>query len=614
MTRSVSQSPGAVQRKHNMRFGTALTEKGVNFSLWAPTAQHVVLRLNDAGLDLPMTAEGGGWYSLETDKAAVGHRYQFVVDDNLAVPDPASRQQFEDVHGPSVVIDPSSFAWQDLDWNGLPWEQTVLYELHVGTFSTAGTFNGVTERLDYLNDLGITAIQMMPVADFPGKRNWGYDGVLLFAPERAYGTAADLKNLVQEAHKREIMVFLDVVYNHFGPEGNYLHCYARQFFTDKYKTPWGDALNFDAEGAEVVRDFFIQNALYWLQEFHLDGLRFDAVHAIMDKSQKHFLIDLAHCLADHLPANRNVHLVLENEHNASGMLERDGNGRPKLFTAQWNDDFHHVFHVSVTGESDGYYSDYATDTSDLLARVLSEGFAYQGQSAGCRDGAARGEKSAHLPSTAFVSFLQNHDQIGNRAFGDRLSALGSEEAWKACLTVFLLSPQIPMLFMGDEWAASTPFCFFCDLGEDLAPLITQGRRDEFAKFPQFRDAKTREQIPDPLASDTFIMSKLNWNETLEQTHTKSFEYCKQLLKLREEHIVPLLMSRQHGESRCTVSTNGVIQGSWQLGEKRLSLIANLQETAAETSSEAKSLIVATHDVASALLPPWFVSWSITHAK
>jgi malto-oligosyltrehalose trehalohydrolase len=379
-----------------------------------------------------------------------------------------------------------------------PWktggtEESVIYELHIGTFTSDGTFRAAIDKLDDLVELGVTAIELMPIADFPGARNWGYDGVYLFAPDATYGRPEDLKVLADAAHANGLMIFLDVVYNHFGPDGNYLDAYACQFFTDRHKTPWGAAINYDGPDSRPVRNFMIHNALYWLEEFHFDGLRLDAVHAIIDDSEMHLLEELADRVRDTFCGERHIHLILENEENEAHRLKRGPGGEPRIYTAQWNDDVHHVLHTAATGEDAGYYAEYRGDT-DKLARSLAEGFAFQGEMMAYR-GEPRGEPSAHLPPTAFVAFIQNHDQVGNRAFGDRLTASTPAEAVRAIAAIYLLAPQIPMLFMGEEWAAAQPFPFFCDFEAELGEAVRKGRREEFAKFPEFHDERRASVFP-----------------------------------------------------------------------------------------------------------------------
>jgi maltooligosyltrehalose trehalohydrolase len=450
-------------RRHDMPFGVECCHDGsVRFRLWAPAAREVEVCVGELTSPnrIPLERSENGWFELITDAAGPGSRYQFRIDRGQNVPDPASRFQPQDVHGPSEVIDPNEFEWNDGPWRGRPWEEAVIYELHVGAFTSAGTFAAIRERLDYLAELGITALELMPVSDFPGRRNWGYDGVLPFAPDSTYGRPEDLKELVQSAHNRGIMVLLDVVYNHFGPEGNYLHLYAPQFFTDRHTTPWGNGINFDGPESPVVREFFIQNALYWVNEYHFDGLRLDAVHAITDDSEPHILAELAETVRRSVAPDRNVHLILENDANHSGYLRRGPRCQPLQYTAQWNDDIHHAAHVLVTGERDGYYCDYAERPLDQLGRCLVQGFAYQGEFSQLRNGQARGESTEGLPLTAFVSFLQNHDQIGNRAFGERITRIADPQAIRAALAVLLLAPSPPLLFMGEEFGAGNAISFF----------------------------------------------------------------------------------------------------------------------------------------------------------
>ncbi|CAA9489518.1 MAG: GH13_10 / GH13 / GH13_9 / GH13_36 / GH13_ 11 / GH13_37 / GH13_1 / GH13_8, partial [uncultured Rubrobacteraceae bacterium] len=497
-----------MRHRHEMPFGANLLGDGrARFALWAPDAGSVDLVLR--GETVPMSRGEDGLFEAEAG-AAHGDLYRYRIDGEGEVPDPASRYQPEDVHGPSMVVDPERFEWDDEGWTGRPWEETVLYELHVGTFSPEGTFAGAEARLDYLAELGVTAVQIMPLSDFPGGRNWGYDGVLPYAPDSSYGTPEELKSLVAAAHARGLQVFLDVVYNHFGPDGNYLHVYAKSFFTERHETPWGAGINYDGDGSPFVRGFFAHNALYWLEEYRFDGLRFDAVHAIKDDSDTHFLEELSGRVRTGPGRDRHVHLVLENEGNNASYL-RPGDGGSPLYDAQWDDDYHNSLHVVLTGEDVSYYADYADAPVQRFGRCLAEGFTYQGETSPNK-GEVRGEPSGDLAPTAFVSFLQNHDQVGNRAFGDRIPALARPEAVAAAAAVYLVSPQVPMLFMGEEWDASTPFLFFCDFGEDLAPLVTEGRRAEFAKFPAFSDPETRDSIPDPGAEETFRSSALKWDE------------------------------------------------------------------------------------------------------
>lgn len=598
----------AIKRHHAMPFGAeVLTDGGVRFQLWAPSAQRVDLRLEDENKTLPMEALGDGWFRLTTDRANHGSRYRYCIDETHLVPDPASRHNPEDVDGPSQVWNPERFDWRDTEWHGRPWEETVLYELHVGTFSTEGTFEGVKHRLDYLQQLGVTAIELMPVADFPGRRNWGYDGVLPFAPDSRYGTPDDLKSLVRAAHARGIMVFLDVVYNHFGPRGNYLGLYAKQFFTDRHQTPWGAAINFDGPDSRTVRDFFVHNALYWLQEFHFDGLRFDAVHAIADESKFDILEEIAERVREEIDPGRHVHLVLENDNNIARYLSPTSS----RYTAQWNDDIHHALHVLLTQEHDSYYADYAKKPLAQLGRCLTEGFAYQGERSEFR-GKPRGEPSAALPPTAFVNFLQNHDQIGNRAFGERLHTLAPAASMRAATTILLLAPQPPMLFMGEEFAAATPFQYFCDYTDELAQAVRDGRRREFEGSAAFKDPALRDRIPDPNDEATFTRSTIDWN--WEAPQSQWFEYASALLSLRNREIVPRLKGMR-GNTAHADTKNDVLRATWLLGDgSELTLIARLDERDASGVATPTGRLLAASDgrVASALsngvLPKWSAAW------
>ncbi|MBF0332638.1 MAG: malto-oligosyltrehalose trehalohydrolase [Alphaproteobacteria bacterium] len=593
-----------MKRTHRMPFGAEIGPNGVRFALWAPDAGAVEL-LIEGEAPQPMNPAEGGWFRFEAPEVAAGAAYRFRVDGGLAVPDPASRGQLDDVHGPSVVVDAGAFEWEDQAWGGRPWEEAVFYELHVGAFTRGGTFEAAIARLDELVDLGVTAVELMPVADFPGRRGWGYDGVLPFAPDLAYGAPDDLKRLVQAAHQRGLMIFLDVVYNHFGPDGNYLNAYAKRFFTDRHHTPWGDAINFDGPGCETVREFFIHNALYWLNEYHFDGLRLDAVHAILDAGEVHFLDELAARLRAALGRGRHVHLVLENDDNAARFLG------PDRFDAQWNDDAHHVLHALSTGEDGGYYEDYRDDRGERLGRVLTEGFDYQGAPSPHRGGARRGERSAHLPATAFVNFLQNHDQIGNRALGERIGHLAQPEALRAATAVLLLAPSPPLLFMGQEWAAAQPFLYFCDFADALADAVREGRRREFATFPAFRDAKARERIPDPNGALTFETCKLNWADRNIEPHRAWLSFHKQLLYLRRTEIVPRLAGMAAGGEARAIGPHATV-AAWRLGDGcRLRLRANLGAApAAEAGTSGGRLLFATARVPGETMPPWYAEWTI----
>jgi len=605
-----------VKRRHAMPFGAEIRAVGgVRFQLWAPAAGAVELVLGEGGQNgrLPMEREEDGWHRLETDQAAAGDLYRYRIGE-LVVPDPASRFQPRDVYGSSEVIDPCAWQWHDGDWSGRPWHEAVLYELHVGTFTPQGTFRATIDRLDHLAALGVTAIELMPVADFPGRRGWGYDGVFPFAPEARYGRPEDLKALVEAAHRRGLMVFLDVVYNHFGPEGNYLHHYAPQFFTERHHTPWGAAINFDDTDSHWVRQFFIHNACYWLQEYHLDGLRLDAVHAICDDSRPDILEELATVVHDTVGAEPQVHLVLENDDNAAHYL-RGGAGIGGGYVAQWSDDLHHALHVLLTGETVGYYVDFATDPVHHLGRALTEGFAYQGDPSPFRRGRSRGEPSRGLPPTRFVGYLQNHDQVGNRAFGERITNLAPSEAVRAATALLLLAPSPPLLFMGQEWGARQPFLFFCDLGEELAPLVVEGRRREFASFPEFRNAASRAAIPDPLADDTFTHARLAWEALDTRDGRQWLTLHRRLLAVRRAEIVPLLAAIRPGETTWERLGEGALRARWPVAEEGgLTVLANLSAHPVPTVGPAPGRVLfATHaelagELAHGGLPPWAVAW------
>ncbi|MDA8128851.1 MAG: malto-oligosyltrehalose trehalohydrolase [Betaproteobacteria bacterium] len=595
-------------RRFDMPFGAELTSEGVRFRLWAPGCDEVGLCLGEGPEEAvrPMNALGDGWFELDVAGAGPGTRYRYAVNDGLRVPDPASRFNPDDVHAASEVIDPAAFDWRDGDWRGRPWEEAVVYELHVGTFSPEGTFAGVAARLDYLVALGVTAIELMPVADFPGARNWGYDGVLPFAPDSRYGRPEDLKNLVQAAHARGLMVLLDVVYNHFGPEGNYLHVYARPFFSERHHTLWGAAINFDGPRSRTVREFFIHNALYWLTEYHFDGLRLDAVHAIVDDSVPHILDELAARVHAAVEPGRHVHLVLENDANAARHL---GPGR---YAAQWNDDIHHALHVLATGETDGYYADYADAPLRHLGRCLAEGFAYQGEASPYRGDAPRGEPSAQLPPQTFVSFLQNHDQIGNRAFGERIGQLAPVPALRAAAAIYLLAPAIPLLFMGEEFSAATPFPFFCDFGDDLRDAVTNGRRREFRKFARFADAAAQAAIPDPNSVATFESARLDW-ATAEDGEWLA--YYRGLLTLRREVVVPRLPGTTGHAAQFDVLAPSGVRVAWRLGDgSTLRLLANLSAApmrAVTPPGEALFALGTERAGEGTLaLAPWAVLWTL----
>ena len=455
------------------------------------------------------------------------------------------------------------------------------------------------------------------MADFPGTYNWGYDGVYLFAPDSQYGRPENLKALIDAAHGRGLMVFLDVVYNHFGPEGNYLHITAPQFFTERHRTPWGAAINYDGEYHYPVRQFIIHNALYWLEEYHLDGLRFDAVHAIMDDSQPDILTELAQRVHEHFGDSRHIHLVLENDHNAAHYLTQNSGLRQQRYSAQWNDDFHHALHVLLSKESRGYYMDYADDPVHHLGRCLSEGFAYQGEPSAYRVNTARGEPSDHLPPTAFVSFVQNHDQVGNRAFGERMASLARPEQRKAATVLLLLAPSPPLLFMGDEWGCVQPFLFFCDFTSDLADKVVAGRRMEFANFPEFSDPASRERIPNPMDPTTFKQSTLNWESARLTEHKHWLELHRKLLALRREQIIPRLYDITGQPKSYTQLNQQALYARWMLGDgSELFVVANLGDASLiDINLPLNHVLFTTHAELygrheTEQMPPWSVLWTL----
>ena len=542
------------------QFGPLIDANGVTFRLWAPAARDVTLML-----DRPHAMERhGDWFTLHRRDARPGMLYRFKVDGELEIPDPASHFQPDDVHGPSELID-HRYDWQCTGWTGRPWHETVFSEVHVGAFTPQGTFQAAIGKLDHLAATGITALELMPLADFPGRWNWGYDGALLFAPDSTYGRPKDLKALIDAAHARGLMVFLDVVYNHFGPEGNYLHRIAPDFFCDAH-TPWGGAIDYRRP---EVRAFAIENALHWLDHYRFDGLRLDAVHAIVAPGEPSILHDLSAAVG-RLAADtgRHIHLVLENDDNIATLLAPQEEPSAGRYRAQWNDDYHHAWHVLLTHEKQGYYRDYRAP-KEQIERVLADGFAYQGEPSPHRDDKPRGEPSRDLPRAAFVNFLQNHDQIGNRPLGERLSTLAESAPLETALAVLLLQPSPPLLFMGEEWGATEPFPFFCDFEGDLADAVRQGRKREFAEAY----AKHGDEIPDPLAAETYQQAKLDWHALAQPAHGRWLALTRALIEARQTHVAPLLPAiTSAGETR---RFEHVLSAHWAAGKKTLMLLANL---------------------------------------
>jgi maltooligosyltrehalose trehalohydrolase len=504
-----------------------LTSNGCEFRLWAPAAKSVRLRLSTAGgtRDWPMQPEEAGHFVVQAP-ARAGDRYFYIVDDNKPVPDPVSRLLPEGVHGPTEIVDPESFSWSDARWRGLPLRDYVIYELHIGTFTPEGTFDAAIAKLPYLKNLGVTVIEIMPVAAFPGMRNWGYDGVSPYAVQASYGGLDGLKRLVNAAHEIGLGVMLDVVYNHLGNEGNYLRLFG-PYFTDKHTTPWGEAINYDQPGCEGVRRYFVENALYWLREYHMDGLRLDAVQTIKDDSPHHILAEItenAAALAQEL--GRTICVIAESDENDEKLVLPRNSGGYGL-DAVWSDDFHHALHAFFTGERKGYYQDFGRP--EQIARALERGFVFQGEPFKFWDDRPRGTSSARVPSPAHVICIQNHDQVGNRAQGERLSTLIPRGARMLAAALLLLAPETPLLFMGQEYDESNPFQFFTDYGDPtLQKAVTEGRRNEFKDF-DFQD------VPDPQDTETFRRSKLNWQLT--QGENQMLDWYASLLALRKKYVV-----------------------------------------------------------------------------
>ena len=597
---------------HSMPFGAELQPDGkVRFRVWAPEAEALHLDLESLAEDLPMHADEAGWFALTTDQAGAQSRYRFVLPNGLRVPDPVSRFQPDDVNGPSAVMDPTAYAWRVPDWRGRPWEEAVIYELHIGTFTPEGTFTAAEGRLAHLAELGVTAIEIMSLGEFPGRWNWGYDGVLPYAPDSNYGTPDELKSLVDRAHQAGIMVLLDVVYNHFGPEGNYIPQYFPDICTDRYQTPWGQALNFDAQHGDQTREFIIHNALYWIEEFRMDGLRLDAVHAIIDSSSTHVLDELAQRVRQ-VAGDRLVHLVLESDDTMWPRLIRDQAAAPLLSTAQWNHDSKQLLVLGLTSEQDRERDQDLRDT-DLLGRALVEGFTSQPPSGLTREEAEGSQQPKFIPPGGFVAFLQTHDLVGNRIRGERIGQLGQASALRAVAAIYLLSPQIPMLFMGEEWSASTPFPFFCDFQGDLADAVRKGRLAQFTSDRERADQAYLSTLPDPLAESTFLSAKLKWDELKEPPHAAWLSFYRSVLRVRREQIVPLLLDCPTSVGSYEVPGARLLRVRWRMKQGTLQLDANLssQLSPPMTAPTGQLIWFEGPQPHSAGLPPWSVRWTYT---
>lgn len=580
-----------------MPFGATLHDGVGRFRLWAPSAHGVELIRHGPGGALRLTRaerHADSWYEVRAPDAAAGQRYQWHIDGNRVVPDPASRCNPEGPHGPSMLVDPLGFEW-DEGWCGRPWHDVVFYQLHIGTWTRAGTFAAAAERLPDLAAIGVTAVQLMPLADFPGEFGWGYDGVLPFAPYHGYGPPDDLKRFVQAAHRLGLMVFGDVVYNHFGPDGNHLHAYAAPFFAPRHghTTAWGDAIDFEHD---TVRSFFVDNALYWLHEYHFDGLRLDAVHAIVDGRRPDILQELSERVRAAC-RGRHVHLVLENDANDPARLAAPGT--PGRYDAQWNGDLHHGLHVLLTGERDGYYAEVDAPLAQT-ARCLGSGFVRQGQ----------------VPLGRLVQFLQNHDQVGNRPFGERLTVLADPAALRLATAIVLLMPSPPLLFMGEEFGARTPFLYFADWQGDLREAVRRGRQVELAGDERHAAAAREGRLPDPCSRETFERCKLDADAAAAPAAAAARAACAELLAVRRRCIAPWLP--QLAADGHLVSLQGtLLQVYWRFDDARgrcLQLQANLGPAAvpATAPGPAAERLHAVGDVGAgdvaAVLGPWSGRW------
>ncbi len=554
--------------------GAWLVEGGVRFRVWAPRAKSVEVLVEGAGGARPpvgLVPEGPAHFAGVVPGARPGDRYRYRVDGEGPWPDPASRAQSDGVHGASLVVDPGAFRWSDRGWSGVPLESLVLYELHVGTFTPEGTFEAAAGRLEALRDLGVTAVELMPLADFPGSRNWGYDGASLFAPARCYGPPDALRGFVDRAHALGLAVHLDVVFNHLGPDGAYLAAFAPTVFSKVHRSPWGAGINLDGEGSADVREFFIECAQHWIHEYHLDGLRIDATHAMVDDGPRHFLAEFAARVREHA-GERGALLIAEDARNLAHIVRAEADGGWGM-DAVWADDFHHQMRRILAGDAEGYFADF-TDRVEDLAVSLRRGWFYAGQHA-AYFGAPRGTDPAGLEARRFVFFLQNHDQIGNRARGDRLHHAVPLPAVRAATALLLCAPQTPLLFMGQEWGATAPFQFFTDHAGELGELVRQGRAREFDRFPSFVAAGQGAGIPDPQAPDTFTRSVLDWEERARAPHEHLLRLHRDLLELRRSD--PALTLPPRGEPTVLAAgDDSIVMARSAPGESELVLVARLR--------------------------------------
>jgi maltooligosyltrehalose trehalohydrolase len=546
-------------------YGATLEGSTAEFRVWAPHARQITLRLV-GGRDLPMQRADDGTFGVPA-AAQAGDRYFYILDDHKPLPDPVSRLLPEGVHGPTAIVDPNAFAWSDHAWRGLELRDYTIYELHVGTFSPEGTFDGVVQRLDYLKSLGISVIELMPVAAFPGRRNWGYDGVSMYAVQASYGGPEGLKRLVDAAHRADLAVMLDVVYNHLGNEGNYLRLFG-PYFTHHHTTPWGDAINYDDRGCEEVRRHVVENALYWIREYHLDGLRLDATQTIYDDSPRHIVAEIqenVQQLAAEL--GRKVCVIAETDENDRRYVLPRAQGGFGV-DAVWSDDFHHAVHTFLTGEREGYYQDFGS--KEQIVRALNEGFVFQGEPFQFWRGSKRGTSCAGTPLPAHVLCTQNHDQVGNRARGERLEALVPRGACKLAAALLLLAPETPLLFMGQEYGEKAPFQFFTDYGDPvLQKAVREGRRKEFEHFVAFGG-----EVPDPQDEETFERSRLTWpvGSGQQNPHKQMLQWYRRLIALRRELVTP-------GERTCRAElVESAIVMNVPASEPKVCVIAEFPES------------------------------------
>lgn len=597
-----------------MRWGAQLTANGVRFRLFAPAFRDgpgaVLLVMDHAPEPVPMHSLGDGWFEIVSSEAHAGTLYRFRLPDGNVVADPASRFQPNDVQGASEVIDPGTYLWQKADWSGRPWGEAVLYELHVGTFTPEGTLQAAKTRLGHLAALGVTAIELMCLTDFPGTRSWGYDGVLLFAPDSAYGRPEDLKTFIDAAHEHGMMVILDVVWNHFGPEGNDLPRCFPQIFSHQHKTAWGSGLDFDGPGCAEVRGLILDNALYWIEEFRADGLRLDAAHEMHDDSSKHILDELAERLrafADAQTSPRLVHLILETEDTVSSRLARTAEAAETAYSAQWNHAIDHLLGAAMAGECSAHDPE-NTHEIEEIGKALADGFV-----AGANCSAE--DSKVLVPPTAFVSFIQTHDLIGNRPFGDRIHSLAAPEAVRAIAAVYLLAPQVPMIFMGEEWAASTPFPYFCDFHGELADAVRKGRCEEMSKSGQLSEDELK-RVPDPGAESTFRSAQLRWDELDAEPHRSQLDWYRRVLTARREQVIPRLGTLTQACGSYEVLSPAMVCVHWTLGKKAtMHLAANFSQRNSPPFSVPGDVLwlegsEEPTDAGQICLRPWSIRWSV----